>query len=327
MNNRKALAKKLLQFSGLLILTFFCLEIGTRLFWRDTTSGEARNMPLQQAEQKMHYRTNSLGIRNKEISRDKPAGVLRLLAIGDSFVYGYGLPEEALVTVKIEQALNEKLARPVEVINSGIVGFNTTDQYKQLKRLGDIYDPELVIVFFFTDDVLERVKPAGENKPRIQTADWKQNAKEALRNHSRFFAWLYSLYKSKGASKIGVPRVMLPSDYFNLDDSKPGWVAFKKGVHEMQDYVQDNHMRFLFVMIPTLTTLNKNYPYMELRQKVTAFIQSNDIPFIDLFDTLAPYPPGELWVSQQNNHWNAHATTLAADEIVRMILYFGLLKP
>jgi hypothetical protein len=55
-----------------------------------------------------------------------------------------------------------------------------------------------------------------------QVVSWKWKIKEKAREHSQFIAYLYYLYKSKYASKIGVPQFLLSSDYFKLNDSKPG---------------------------------------------------------------------------------------------------------
>jgi hypothetical protein len=94
----------------------------------------------------------------------------------------------------------------------------------------------------------------------------------------------------------------------------------------MQNYVQQKNIGFLFIMIPTLMTLDEHYPYEELREKVAEFIQFNNIHFIDLFDIFAPYKPSDLWVSMENSHWNGRATTLAADEIVNYIIIVKLLE-
>lgn len=325
MINKNALIKNLLLSLFSIIFFFSVLEITARLFWHDETQKEHIGVILNEGNRKLiHegilYKTNSLGLRNKEIQREKPERVKRILALGDSFVWGDGLPDEDLITVKIENTLNDYDTQSVEVINAGISGFNTNDEFEQLKRLAPIYSPDLVIVFFFTNDILQGNQEGGKYK------NWKQNIKERLRSNSKFIGYLYYLYKSKYASVIGVPQFMLSPEYYNLDDSKAGWVDFKRGVLQMHDYVKKNNIRFLFVMIPTLTTLDKNYPYMELRNKVSAFIKSNDIHLIDLFDMFSQYHPLELWVSMENSHWNGKATTVADNEIVKYIVNAKLLK-
>ena len=123
----------------------------------------------------------------------------------------------------------------------------------------------------------------------------------------------------------GVYGALLSPDYFDLDDSKPGWVAFKKAVVDIKEYCLQNNMGLLFVIIPTLTNLDDSYPYKELRGKTTKFLQDNNIDMIDLFDVFAPYEPSELWVSLENTHWNGMATGLAARKIADYIFKHNLL--
>lgn len=331
MKNKKALIQNILLSACSLILFFSMLEIGTRLFWDTKIQSARTGVILNEGNREIihkgiQYKTNSLGLRNKEIQKEKPEGVKRILAIGDSFVFGSGLFEEDLVTVRIENSLNNINAQSIEVINGGISGFNTTDELEQLKRLAPIVEPDLVIVFFFTNDILEIKNKEGALVKGKHSTSWKQNIKEQLRSNSRFCAYLYYLYKSEYASKIGVPQFLLAPDYFNLNDSKPGWLACKNGIRQMQNYLQQKDIEFLFVMIPTLTLLDKNYPYIELRKKFTEFVIFNNIHFIDLFDLFAHYKPVDLWVSLDNTHWNGHATTIAANEIVNYISNARLLE-
>jgi len=330
MRKAHVLGRNLLLTVGSMILFFSILEIGTRLFWRVEVQKAHVGIIAKEGNQEIAhegelYKTNSHGLRNKELQTEKVASAeRRILALGDSFVWGDGLPEEDLVTVKIESLLYKQSHQKVAVINAGIPGFNTIDEFQQLVRLTPKYKPDLAMVFFFTNDVLAKGTD-GEVKGN-QVVSWKQNVKESLRQNSKFAAFLYYLYKSKFAAKVGVPQFMLPADYFNLDDSKPGWVAFKDGIIKIQSYCQANNIEFLFVMIPTLTNLDVNYPYSELREKVVKYVKSRDIHLIDLFGVFANYQPSDLWVSLENSHWNGKATTIAADEIVTYIRSSKLLK-
>ncbi|MFB3056676.1 MAG: SGNH/GDSL hydrolase family protein, partial [Ignavibacteriaceae bacterium] len=145
---------------GSMILFFSILEIGTRLFWRVEVQKAHVGIIAKEGNQEIAlegelYKTNSHGLRNKELQTEKVASAeRRILALGDSFIWGDGLPEEDLVTVKIDSLLNKQSHQKVEVINAGISGFNTIDEFQQLVRLTPEYKPDLAMVFFFTNDVL-----------------------------------------------------------------------------------------------------------------------------------------------------------------------------
>jgi len=313
----------LLALSSLFI--FFCIaEIVTRLLWHSDVRRQSVGIKLEGPDRQIidegvEYRTNNLGLRmNREVQPEKRKGVRRILVLGDSFTFGYGLPYEDLVTVKIEKILNTEM-KNIEVVNAGVSGYNTNDELEQLIRLTPACHPDLVTVFFFTNDV---IKESQDPKK----ASMRQRIKEYLRVKSKFFAYFYYLYKDRLSSKIGVPKVFLAPEYFDLDDSKPGWVDFRNATVQIQKHCLQNNMGLLFVMIPTLTNLDERYPYAELRKKISNFLKVSNIPVIDLFDLFAPYKPSELWVNLENTHWNKLGTTLAAKEVADYIRKKRLLE-
>ena len=50
-------------------------------------------------------------------------------------------------------------------------------------------------------------------------------------------------------------------------------------------------MDYCFVLIPTLTNLDSNYPYTEVKQKVTDYIDSLNVPFLSYFNLFSKYKP------------------------------------
>jgi hypothetical protein len=308
------------------VLAFFSIaEILTRLFWHHSIRQENIGIKLEGSNRSaiiggIEYRLNSIGLRmNKEISKEKPKGGKRILALGDSFLFGDGLQYEELVSERIEEYLNNK-NNTVEVINAGRAGFNTHDELNQLLRLGPMCRPDLVIVFFFTNDVIK-------NSLDSTKASWQQRAKEYMRTKSKFFAYCYSVYKDKLVSLIGVPKDLLPPEYFNLNDDKPGWLEFKQATLQIKKTCQELDADLIFVIIPTLTNLNNRYPYAELREKTVKYLCECNIRNIDLFNVFAPYKPSELWVSLENTHWNGLGTALAANDITDYIIKNRVLEP
>ena len=296
------------------------MEVSTRIFWHPQKQEEkTQDIVLVGTNKQVEYKgikyvTNSLGLRNEEINFKKQNNEYRILLLGDSFVWGSGLRKKNLISTKLAELLKTPSTQ-FTVINGGISNMNTTDEYLQLKLLSKNYDPDFIILFFFTNDVLERDQ-SGKTK---KMTSFRQRIKEYLRSKSRFAALTYYLYKAKMVSNIGSPKFLLPSDYFNLDESKPGWTAFKEATMNIHRYCVNHGLNFIFVMIPTLTSLDKNYPYHELRKKTKLFLNNNRITHIDLFDAFSIFEPVELWVSPLNSHWNGTATTIAAHTIIDSI--------
>lgn len=102
---------------------------------------------------------NKDGFRDYEYSPDKDSSVYRIMVLGDSFVFGWGVNMEDSFPKKLEKELNETHPLPeitkYEVMNTGGYGYGTLQEYLFYKQRGYLYHPDLVILAFFKNDVEE----------------------------------------------------------------------------------------------------------------------------------------------------------------------------
>jgi len=113
-------------------------------------------------------RINSLGYRGKEFTRDK-GGALRILTIGDSFTFGWGVNDDETYAAHIERLLAERLpGRQVEVINGGFAACYSPDTYYlYLKNEGLALQPDAIVVGVFVGNDLD--SPAAFENEWIET--------------------------------------------------------------------------------------------------------------------------------------------------------------
>lgn len=102
--------------------------------WKSTTFGR----PLT---------INSKGLRDREYAYEKPLGVKRILVLGDSYAWGYGVADADVFTEKLEAALEGEAVK-WEVINTGVSGWSTDQQYLFLRDEGLKYSPDVVLLAF-----------------------------------------------------------------------------------------------------------------------------------------------------------------------------------
>lgn len=100
---------------------------------------------------------NSFGFRDAEHAYRKPAGVFRILGLGDDFTYGIGARYEESYLRRVEQALNARsgVHPPIEVIKAGIPGYFTQPERMLLQVYGVRYRPDIVLVGFEVNDVID----------------------------------------------------------------------------------------------------------------------------------------------------------------------------
>jgi hypothetical protein len=91
----------------------------------------------------------------REYSLEKPPGVQRILLLGDSFPFGYGVEDGEVVSAVLEDRLNEGAGgrRAYEVVNFAVSGFGQTEELITYRARGRQYDPDFVVVFFFDNDI------------------------------------------------------------------------------------------------------------------------------------------------------------------------------
>jgi hypothetical protein len=94
---------------------------------------------------------NSHGFRDYERTYEKPPGVFRILVLGDSYVEALQVQLEDAFTAQLEKMLNANASsKRFEVLALGKMGFGTADEYIRYLNFGLAYDPDLVVVAFFT---------------------------------------------------------------------------------------------------------------------------------------------------------------------------------
>jgi GDSL-like lipase/acylhydrolase family protein len=106
---------------------------------------------------------NRLGLRDpREYDLAKGPNTFRILVLGDSVTFGHGSLYETTYPYLVEQRLRSW--RPDvdwQVWNAAVPGYNTSQELAQLLEVGPRFQPDLVVVGFFENDVID-------NKPYLQ---------------------------------------------------------------------------------------------------------------------------------------------------------------
>lgn len=113
---------------------------------------------------------NSRGFRDVEHEPEKQLGRMRIALLGDSFMEGYSVPLESSFHQRL-QAMAAQRGWEIEVINLGVGGYGTLQQYLVLRDTGWLYEPDVVLIAFFgSNDLrnnsfeLERTKGGLDRK-------------------------------------------------------------------------------------------------------------------------------------------------------------------
>jgi lysophospholipase L1-like esterase len=96
---------------------------------------------------------NSDGFRNREISREKPSSVFRIICLGDSWTFGVNVDQDQAYPQQLEALLRREYPdRRFEVVNLGVMGYSSFQGLELLKRYAIFLDPDLLISGFGMND-------------------------------------------------------------------------------------------------------------------------------------------------------------------------------
>src|SRR5262245_51692874 len=99
--------------------------------------------------------TNQQGMRNwrREYAPGRSAGAYRIALIGDSFVFGFGVEDDQVVSARLEDLLNEQGKSRFEVLNFGVPGFGQTEELLTYRHKVRRFAPNAAVLFYFDNDL------------------------------------------------------------------------------------------------------------------------------------------------------------------------------
>lgn len=114
-------------------------------YWLDTPGGEFYN----------RIRLNNYGLHDTPLTLEKPAGVYRVLVVGDSFPQGWQVKLEEGFPWLIERHLNQEARRTIEVINLSVDSYGTDRELLLYATLGWQFQADVVLLVIYTGNDIQ----------------------------------------------------------------------------------------------------------------------------------------------------------------------------
>lgn len=165
--------KNLLLLIGSLCIILILLELGVRIFVEVKLEPHPKNLYI--ADPDIGYRNNpgfkcvfkselgtgEVAINSQSLRADKEYGkkdslTYRILLLGDSQTFAGSIPFDSTFGKVLERNLNKFYQQShFEVLNAGVSGYSTANEAAFLQKFGPSLEPDLVIVGFYLNDILE----------------------------------------------------------------------------------------------------------------------------------------------------------------------------
>lgn len=258
------------------------------------------------------------GLRDRVYPKKKPAGVTRVLTIGDSITFGYGVAREDSYPEKLEKLLNEREPGKWEVINFGTPGTNIKEYVSMFIKRGIEYDPDLVVLGYCLNDIDPPArgipKRLAEGTTDVEYYQDKKRSKavkegkdlvpwsipipafieDPLKKHSA----LYRLISFRWDLLLNKLEVRQNNPVISISDTKESWKRYfdsvrakyetamwggvKEQFERLNDFLREKGIRLIVVIFPFEIDDEGDYPYWPLHVKLTDYLVSIGHPPLDL---------------------------------------------
>lgn len=292
-----------------IMITSVCIEIIFRIF-------DIKPYPkiVKKCEQ---VEVNSKGRRDHGYDYKKPEGIFRIVAVGDSFTFGFGVCRlDDIFLMRLEKALNIG-SKKYEVINGSSQG-NTIGEYLWLKNEGVKFSPDLIIVVYFFNDATD----TGSN-PYISSKLHKESLKNTRRG-----SFLYNYLEYKNMRRIISKQTIREYKASYFDKSKMGlWNECKESILAIKKLAEEQNAKLLFVIFPILFNLDKNYGFQDIHDIILNFLKENKIAQHSFLPDFIAYKgkAESLWVNIDDAHPNEKAHAIAAKSLYKYLTNSPLL--
>ena len=286
--------------------------------------------------------TNSQGFRNYEdFDYLKPAGVLRVISLGDSHTQGYEVRQEYTFSAVLERYL-ARYVPEVQVINTGVSGFSTAEALVVLEQEGIRYQPDVVVLGFSGNDLEDNIKAALFDLDadgalvsarqihipgvRIQNFIYALPGVKWLSENSYFYSLLFNstweIFKQRLAREADerVTEFAVPQK-----DSFSGYELELTAalLQRLYEVCNRNGIKLVLVDIPVNVIDGELISSFPEALRPTA--QQYSDAFVDSLSLLKPYAgAAELHVPHGHNHISEFSHALIGVEVGDRILQFAV---
>jgi lysophospholipase L1-like esterase len=224
-------------------------------------------------------KSNSLGFRDEEHSVKKRPGEKRVIVLGDSIVAGLWIEEDRhTLPVLLEEQLNT-FDSTVEVMNFGVLGYNTQQEVETLIDKGLAFKPDLVVLNYCLND--RRQDDGGVYHHLLEEERSKRTLNTLtltpLSRRSALFRW----FRFVVLPALGIdskPFQNRNPEIFGVDTVEPY-------LNKLAELSRQHEFGVLVTMFPDFRFVDRQIDVYEdgaEHRRIKEVVLHNGMPFLDL---------------------------------------------
>ena len=260
---------------------------------------------------------NSHGTRGPDFQTNKPVGTIRILSLGDSRTFGWGLADEETYSRQLERLLQERAGsgKKIEVINAGVNAWSYLQMLVYLRDFGLRYKPDFVVL----GEANSWTQFSERNSPEFVQKFMKR---VRIKNFLRRFAIyhyvvevkLKDFYERNRAKFIPVDPAQ--DTLFKEQQQSHPDAVFRRAIEQICEVAQANGIQPVLLELPTADELNTE------PSAVSKVKHDNEqrlgVPLVDMTGDLQPQGKA-LYLAADPVHLNARGNQLIAQRLFETI--------
>lgn len=268
-------------------------------------------------------RVNALGLRGSEVPERK-GDELRLLALGDSLVYGQGVGDEETLPYYLERELERRAGgrQRWRVVNGGHRGYSTNQELGLLRELGPRIRPDVVVLFWYWNDLSEPriaglARRLGESGPitfdvnaRLEGVTLLKWRAKQLARRSALVMYLYDAWRAARAG--GIDAGMAERALGRLD----GYLG------ELAELARAGGFRPVLAVVPESVSIARPHPSEAVARRALELARGHGLEPIELIEPLrALYErTGSVPILPFDGHYDPAANRAMAEHVAGIVL-------
>jgi lysophospholipase L1-like esterase len=263
---------------------------------------------------------NARGLRDRELPYEKPGSVFRILCLGDSVTFGWGVQGETTFARGLEALLNrDRAPEKFQVINAGVGGYNTVQEAAFYRTEARKYASDLVLLFFTVNDAAPALTPL-QGTPANPEDRFRNLGRVSLETFKRIFATLVGFVRY-----MALPKTDVLADYRAGSDGN--WERCTDAIRSLSALAREDGSAFAVVLVPAMQDLKGEYPFGRIHERMAAFCKAEGIPLFDLLPDFRGLENMEVRISIFDGHPNRSAHARIARAVETRLEASDLLPP
>lgn len=281
-------------------------------------------------EYSVRFKTNKWGFRDDEISLQKASNEKRILILGDSHTFGWGVDFPDIFCTRLQKMLNvEQSDQFIRVLNFGTMGYATGHQYEALQRYGYAFRPDVVIVamdllhdimlnnryFEINNRVLRNDVPCYFKRSRVVSRYLPFSG--YLRGHSHLFRFL-------GFKVFAFVKHGFQPDDGQHDSAGTGTYDLRKTeeiFRMLKEELNRKHIQFAVIILPEFLDYDK-----QLLAEFQQYLRREDIPFVSTQEKFEQISLTRKLAFRYSEHLNSAGHEFVSNEISNFLTERGYLQ-